>query len=162
MPSLPKVHSQYKKKELKTCKDSESTRVALPKHPEHSKTSEMNRQLLDSGFESSFSPALIKPTENGKVDDISEMDCVSSTPVSQSEKAEPTSSSHKKNLMLDFNKVESRSRHDSAHYPPKTKQSWLLRLFESKLFDMSYAITYLFNSKEQGVQVYIGKLCNPK
>lgn len=32
--------------------------------------------------------------------------------------------------------------------PPK--QSWLLRLFESKLFDMTIAITYLFNSKEIG------------
>lgn len=40
---------------------------------------------------------------------------------------------------------------------PSTKQSWLLRLFESKLFDMSIAITYLFNSKEPGVQTYIGK-----
>ena len=40
---------------------------------------------------------------------------------------------------------------------PPGKQSWLLRLFESKLFDMSIAITYLFNSKEHGVQTYIGK-----
>ncbi|CAH1773493.1 unnamed protein product [Owenia fusiformis] len=38
--------------------------------------------------------------------------------------------------------------------PPK--QSWLLRLFESKMFDMSIAITYLFSSKEHGVQIYIG------
>lgn len=30
------------------------------------------------------------------------------------------------------------------------KQSWLLRLFESKLFDMNIAITYLYNSKEPG------------
>lgn len=37
------------------------------------------------------------------------------------------------------------------------RQSWLLRLFESKLFDMSIAIQYLFNSKESGVQTYIGK-----
>lgn len=36
------------------------------------------------------------------------------------------------------------------------KQSWLLRLFESKLFDMSIAISYLFNSKEPGVQTYLG------
>lgn len=35
------------------------------------------------------------------------------------------------------------------------KQSWLLRWFESKLFDMSYAVIYLFNSKEMGVQTYI-------
>ena len=40
--------------------------------------------------------------------------------------------------------------------PACSKQSWLLRLFESKLFDMSIAITYLFNSKEPGVQTYIG------
>lgn len=37
-----------------------------------------------------------------------------------------------------------------------SQSSWLLRLFESKLFDMSIAIQYLFNSKEPGVQSYIG------
>ncbi|NXX38110.1 PI4KB kinase, partial [Tricholaema leucomelas] len=37
-----------------------------------------------------------------------------------------------------------------------SKQSWLLRLFESKLFDISMAISYLYNSKEPGVQAYIG------
>uniref|UniRef100_A0A4W3GDD2 Phosphatidylinositol 4-kinase, catalytic, beta n=1 Tax=Callorhinchus milii TaxID=7868 RepID=A0A4W3GDD2_CALMI len=36
------------------------------------------------------------------------------------------------------------------------KQSWLLRLFESKLFDISMAISYVYNSKEPGVQAYIG------
>ena len=35
--------------------------------------------------------------------------------------------------------------------------SWLLRFFESKHFDMSIAISYLFNTKESGVQTY---LCN--
>ncbi|XP_061650741.1 phosphatidylinositol 4-kinase beta isoform X2 [Phyllopteryx taeniolatus] len=39
---------------------------------------------------------------------------------------------------------------------PASKQSWLLRLFESKLFDVSMAISYLHNSKEPGVQAYIG------
>ncbi|XP_076307960.1 phosphatidylinositol 4-kinase beta-like isoform X2 [Tachypleus tridentatus] len=39
---------------------------------------------------------------------------------------------------------------------PPPRESWLLRLFESKLFDMSIAITYLFNSKEPGVLTYIG------
>ncbi|GCB85522.1 hypothetical protein scyTo_0026109, partial [Scyliorhinus torazame] len=43
-----------------------------------------------------------------------------------------------------------RQRYNSA------KQSWLLRLFESKLFDISMAISYLYNSKEPGVQAYIG------
>lgn len=42
--------------------------------------------------------------------------------------------------------------------PAAGKQtSWLLRLFESKMFDMSIAISYLFNSKEPGVQTYLGK-----
>ncbi|XP_040188730.1 phosphatidylinositol 4-kinase beta isoform X2 [Rana temporaria] len=36
------------------------------------------------------------------------------------------------------------------------KQSWLLRLFECKLFDISMGISYLYNSKEPGVQAYIG------
>lgn len=40
--------------------------------------------------------------------------------------------------------------------PLAPKSSWLLRLFESKLFDMSIAITYLFKSKETGVLSYIG------
>lgn len=35
--------------------------------------------------------------------------------------------------------------------------SWLLRFFESKHFDMSISISYLFNTKEPGVQTY---LCN--
>lgn len=37
-----------------------------------------------------------------------------------------------------------------------SKQSWLLRLFESKLFDVSMAISYLYKSKEPGVHAYIG------
>ncbi len=35
-------------------------------------------------------------------------------------------------------------------------KSWLLRLFESKLFDASMAMAYMFNSKEPGVLGYIG------
>ena len=45
----------------------------------------------------------------------------------------------------------------SKHRPGSGKQSWLLRLFESKMFDMSIAISYLFNSKEPGVQTYLGR-----
>ncbi|XP_050343255.1 phosphatidylinositol 4-kinase beta isoform X1 [Nymphalis io] len=53
---------------------------------------------------------------------------------------------------------------DAVSEPPATTSSatetaknkdFLLRLFESKLFDMSMAITYLFNSKEPGVQTYL-------
>ncbi|XP_018615392.1 phosphatidylinositol 4-kinase beta-like isoform X3 [Scleropages formosus] len=46
--------------------------------------------------------------------------------------------------------VQRKQKNDSS------KQSWLLRLFESKLFDVSMAISYLYNSKEPGVQAYIG------
>ncbi|KAM6967967.1 phosphatidylinositol 4-kinase beta isoform 2-T2 [Aplochiton taeniatus] len=46
------------------------------------------------------------------------------------------------------------ARRRQRHNP--SKQSWLLRLFESKLFDVSMAISYLHNSKEPGVQAYIG------
>ncbi|XP_061615802.1 phosphatidylinositol 4-kinase beta-like isoform X2 [Phyllopteryx taeniolatus] len=40
--------------------------------------------------------------------------------------------------------------------PSSNQSSWLLRLFESKLFDVSMAVAYLFKSKEPGVQAYIG------
>lgn len=46
---------------------------------------------------------------------------------------------------------------DSAKSTGAPQKSWLLRLFESKMFDMSIAVNYLFNSKEPGVQMYIGK-----
>jgi len=38
------------------------------------------------------------------------------------------------------------------------RMSLLLRLFESKLFDMAIALPYLFNSKEPGVLAYLGQL----
>lgn len=107
------------------------------------------------------------------VDNISREVCTSSTPVierpaNMNAETNFNSSNQKtlrKDLSLAFNSStvalpSNRPRHDSATtqaHTPKAKQSWLLRLFESKLFDMSLAITYLFNSKDQGVQVYIGK-----
>lgn len=39
---------------------------------------------------------------------------------------------------------------------PQPQNFWLMRLFESKLFDMSIAIGYLFKSKEEDVQAYLG------
>lgn len=48
---------------------------------------------------------------------------------------------------------------------PKPSEGCLLRLFESQIFDMSMAISYLFNSKEPGVQSYLGMqtyLCQKK
>lgn len=58
----------------------------------------------------------------------------------------------RKNLRLDL--AETNASGDASLPPPKS--SWLLRLFESKLFDMSIAIAYLFNSKEPGVLTYLG------
>lgn len=51
---------------------------------------------------------------------------------------------------------EPRPPEPSVPQTPTSKQSWLLRLFESKLFDVSMAISYLYKSKEPGVQAYIG------
>lgn len=41
----------------------------------------------------------------------------------------------------------------ARHQP---KNFWLMRLFQSNLFDMSIAIGYLFNSKDHSVQSYLG------
>lgn len=40
--------------------------------------------------------------------------------------------------------------------PPPPQDFWLMRLFQSNLFNMSIAIGYLFNSKEEDVQAYLG------
>ncbi len=45
---------------------------------------------------------------------------------------------------------------DNSPLKVGSSKSWLLRLFESKLFDASMAMAYLFNSKEPGVLGYIG------
>lgn len=54
--------------------------------------------------------------------------------------------------------LSSESGDDTQHQlsKPNESQSLLLRLFESKLFDMSMAISYLYKCKEPGVQQYIG------
>ncbi|XP_033112529.1 phosphatidylinositol 4-kinase beta-like [Anneissia japonica] len=52
------------------------------------------------------------------------------------------------------NKKDRRSQKLADLPPPK--ESLLLRLFESKLLDMSITITHLYKSKEPGVQSYIG------
>ncbi|KAM3910282.1 phosphatidylinositol 4-kinase beta isoform 1-T1 [Leptodactylus fuscus] len=55
--------------------------------------------------------------------------------------------------VTDINSVKTARRRQKNN---SAKQSWLLRLFECKLFDISMAISYLYNSKEPGVQAYIG------
>ncbi|XP_075700786.1 phosphatidylinositol 4-kinase beta isoform X2 [Rhinoderma darwinii] len=56
-------------------------------------------------------------------------------------------------MVTDINSVKNARRRQKNN---SAKQSWLLRLFECKLFDISMAISYLYNSKEPGVQAYIG------
>ncbi|RWS27853.1 uncharacterized protein B4U80_00959 [Leptotrombidium deliense] len=56
-----------------------------------------------------------------------------------------------------FHNNEKREEEEECNQPSiPYRESWLLRLFECKLFDMSMAITYLFKSKEPGVLSYIG------
>lgn len=51
--------------------------------------------------------------------------------------------------------VEPLATSSSSTTETSKNKDFLLRLFESKLFDMSMAISYLFNSKEPGVQTYL-------
>ena len=55
------------------------------------------------------------------------------------------------------NALQSNEKRSSGQPAASACSSWLLRFFESKHFDMSIAISYLFNTKEPGVQSY---LCN--
>ncbi len=55
------------------------------------------------------------------------------------------------------NEITITPRPASSNSTANQHTSWLLRFFESKHFDMSIAISYLFNTKEPGVQSY---LCN--
>lgn len=80
-------------------------------------------------------------------------------------RSEHTGSAHQSDESLDSGPSENQPTVAASEtLPPTPAQSpqsntakgFLLRLFESKLFDMSMAITYLFNSKEPGVQSYIG------
>ncbi|XP_022825389.1 phosphatidylinositol 4-kinase beta isoform X1 [Spodoptera litura] len=51
--------------------------------------------------------------------------------------------------------IETSVKSDICAAETSKNKDFLLRLFESKLFDMSMAISYLFNSKEPGVQTYL-------
>lgn len=79
---------------------------------------------------------------NGNVGECCEIKCLDDPPNKIQEEDECL-----------FNTVKSARRRQKNN---SAKQSWLLRLFESKLFDISMAISYLYNSKEPGVQAYIG------
>ena len=67
----------------------------------------------------------------------------------------------KKSVCFPMADTDSQSATDESSCAEKQnskRMSLLLRLFESKLFDMAIALPYLFNSKEPGVLAYLG-LC---
>ncbi|KAG8248820.1 Phosphatidylinositol 4-kinase beta [Homalodisca vitripennis] len=70
--------------------------------------------------------------------------------------SERTGSTHQSDESLDSENQPTQPSTPAQSPQSNTAKGFLLRLFESKLFDMSMAITYLFNSKEPGVQSYIG------
>lgn len=76
-------------------------------------------------------------------------------------RSEHTGSTHQSDESLDSGPQEVPEKtalDDTQPTQTNSAKGFLLRLFESKLFDMSMAITYLFNSKEPGVQSYIGMI----
>jgi len=66
----------------------------------------------------------------------------------------------KKSVCFPIDDTDNSSANQSAtdEKQDSKRMSLLLRLFESKLFDMAIALPYLFNSKEPGVLAYLG-LC---
>lgn len=159
---LPRVHAGLKRNKSESA-DSKSTDLL---HITDSLQSQDHELQKDSGITADKLVASNTDKSNAGITSVKMDDsCVSSTPkqtVDTGTKDKSTRANLRQNLALDFedslgSTQSHRTRHDSVH-TPKSKQSWLLRLFESKLFNMSLAISYLFNSKEQGVQVYIGKM----
>ncbi|XP_076157822.1 phosphatidylinositol 4-kinase beta-like [Alosa pseudoharengus] len=76
--------------------------------------------------------------------------------MSESESVSSLSSSLPSSPLPPVSAASSSLSTSSSSSSSTSKQSWLLRLFESKLFDVSMAIAYLYKSKEPGVQAYIG------
>lgn len=110
----------------------------------HSVSSDSLTKAAD-GSEAERAPRTAVDLPNGDVVEGCEIRCLDDLPSTASkiqEEDETTANTVKT--------ARKRQKNNSA------KQSWLLRLFESKLFDISMAISYLYNSKEPGVQAYIG------
>ena len=72
-------------------------------------------------------------------------------PLVDSEESSPGNNNTKPGSMLrletDNEEEDLQTQQDNRGPAVLPKQSWLLRLFESTLFDPSMAMTYLFNSK---------------
>ena len=72
-------------------------------------------------------------------------------PLVDSDESEPGNNNTKPGSILrvetDNEEEDLQPQQDNVSPAVLPKQSWLLRLFESTLFDPSMAMTYLFNSK---------------
>ncbi|XP_066953270.1 phosphatidylinositol 4-kinase beta isoform X1 [Macrobrachium rosenbergii] len=113
---------------------SESSKENVSEVTSH-KIKDMSEELLSSTSSSGGACAITNSSS-------SEGSAVVSTS-SGASTATNTSSSMNSSSVISKNKLDE-------------KQSLLLRLFESKLFDMSMAVSYLYKCKEPGVQQYIG------
>ncbi|XP_075032321.1 phosphatidylinositol 4-kinase beta isoform X2 [Calonectris borealis] len=110
----------------------------------HSVSSDSLTKLAD-GSEAERAPRTAVDLANGDIGEGCEIKCLDDPPGTASKIQEEDET-----LANTVKTARKRQKNNSA------KQSWLLRLFESKLFDISMAISYLYNSKEPGVQAYIG------
>lgn len=97
------------------------------------------------GSEAEHAPRTVVDLANGDIGEGCEIKCLDDPPSMASKIQEEDET-----MANTVKTARKRQKNNSA------KQSWLLRLFESKLFDISMAISYLYNSKEPGVQAYIG------
>ncbi|XP_076216327.1 phosphatidylinositol 4-kinase beta isoform X2 [Aptenodytes patagonicus] len=97
------------------------------------------------GSEAECTPRTAVDLANGDIGEGCEIKCLDDPPSMASKIQEEDET-----MANTVKTARKRQKNNSA------KQSWLLRLFESKLFDISMAISYLYNSKEPGVQAYIG------
>ncbi|KFP19918.1 Phosphatidylinositol 4-kinase beta, partial [Egretta garzetta] len=110
----------------------------------HGVSSDSLTKLVD-GSEAERAPRTAVDLANGDIGEGCEIKCLDDPPGTASKIQEEDET-----MANTVKTARKRQKNNSA------KQSWLLRLFESKLFDISMAISYLYNSKEPGVQAYIG------
>lgn len=103
--------------------------------------------------------------EGEGVDDTHEdcFPCLPSLPDNQEKKKADASTSHSRlesdsdTIKMSQHCIEHEERDlPASHLTSQPKNFWLMRLFQSSLFNMSIAIGYLFNSKDPTVQSYLG------
>ena len=104
-----------------------------------------------------------------KIDDTGE-DCFPCLPSMPDDQYKPKMRAQERSgdIIRDRKKAASSDAHEQViteldqpvtpikHEIAQPKHFWLMRLFQSNLFDMSIAIGYLFNSKDPNVQSYLG------